>query len=216
MSCKNSGQKNSDTVTSSDAVIKSTCNTLLDSILHNDNSVVNIFFDDYMIRENGIHLSDALKMVLFSDTEIQKQIMESDCYLYGIVKSSDNIYSIVISLTNIIEDEVYIINMNCDLQLTDYLRFDYCNYFDAYIPKNQNFEHAYFWRKYFKYSNDTMFITSHVNREEKKEFTEVDPYEKIIDSLTFYYSINKRGEFNLDSKDSIRVLDYRRATLNDH
>jgi hypothetical protein len=168
MSCKNRGQVNSDTLTSSDTVIKSTCNTLLDSILHNNNNVVNVFFDDYMIRENGIHLSDSLKIVLFSDTEIQKQIMENDCYLYSIVKSSDNIYSLVTSLIGLTEDGVYIINMNCKLQLTDYLRFNYCNYFDAYTPKNQNYEQAYFLGKHFKYSNDTMFITSHVNREEKK------------------------------------------------
>ena len=199
ISCKNNRQ------TSADTIIKNTCNPLLDSILHSNNNVVNVFFDQYVIRTNGLYLDDTLKIVLFSDTDIQKPTMENDCYLYSIVKSSDNIYSLVVSLTGLTEDEIYILNMNCDLQLTDYLRFDYCNYFDAYTPKNQNFEQAYFLEKQFKYSNDTMFIISHVNRKEKKEFTEIEPFESIIDSLTFYYSINKDGKFSLYHKDSVRI-----------
>jgi hypothetical protein len=112
----------------------------------------------------------------------------------------------VTSLTGLTEDGVYIINMNCDRQLTDYLRFEYCNYFDAYTPIGQNYEQALFLRKDFKYPNDTTFITCHINREEKKEFQAIAPKEKITDSLTFFYTITKNGRFNLNSKDSIRIF----------
>jgi hypothetical protein len=200
ISCRNSGQ------TISNPVIKSTCSTLLDSILFNYSNVVDVFFNQDEIRKNGIRLPDSIKRVLFSDTEIQKQMFENDCYLYYIVKSSDNIYSMVTSLTGLTEDGVYIINMNCDRQLTDYLRFEYCNYFDAYTPIGQNYEQALFLRKDFKYPNDTTFITCHINREEKKEFQAMAPKEKFTDSLTFFYTINKNGRFNLNSKDSIRIF----------
>ena len=199
VSCKNSGQ------TSSNPIGKFTCSTLLDSILLNHSNVVDGFFNQDKIRTNGIRLSDSIKRALFSETKIQKQMIENDCYLYQIVKSSDNIYSLVTSLEGLTEDGVFVINMNCDLRLTDFLRFDYCNYFDAYTPKDQNYEQAVFWGKKFKYHNDTTLIISNVARNEKKVFQEIEPFERIIDSLTFCYTINKDGKFNLHSKDSIRI-----------
>ena len=199
VSCKNRGQA------CSSSEIKDNCSTLLDSILLNHSNIVDVFFDQFKIRKNGICLSDSIKRVLFSNTKIQKQMIENECYLYYIVKSSDNIYSLVTSLLGLTENRVYIINMDCNLQITDFLRFEYCDYFDAYTPKGQNYEHASFLKKKFRYPNDTTFITSHVNREEKKEFQAIEPKERIIDSLTFYYKIDRNGKFNLYSKDSIRI-----------
>lgn len=200
ISCKNSGQTNSS------SVIKKTCSTLLDSLLFNHNNVVDVFFSQDKICKNGIRLSDSIKRILFSDTELQKPMFENDCFLYYIVKSSETIYSIVTSLTGLTEDGVYIINMNCDRQLTGYLRFEYCNYFDAYTPKGQNYEQAVFLRKDFKYPNNTTFITCHVKTEEKKEFQKIKPKERITDSVIFCYTINKNGKFTLNSKDSIRTF----------
>ena len=144
-------------------VLENGCNerfSFIKSPLTSDN-----FFTQSDIKKRNMLLPDSIKNH-FEDTDILNQIKDNKWYVFDIVNVRDNIHSICLSLEGLANDDVYILNIDCDYQLVDYLRFEDCNYFDAFRLPNQNSEKAIYLLKYFKFSNDTIFLSSHVRKME--------------------------------------------------
>ena len=189
---------------SSNIIINDDCSEQFASLkLPEENS--NSFFKQNDIRKRNVILPDSMR-VLFENTEIFNQIKNSTCYIYDVINIRNNIHSMCVLSEGIENSGVYILNIDCDNQLIDYLYFEDCEYFDAYTPNNQNYEQAIFLSKYFKYPNDTLFVASHVKKEEKKEFEKTEVMERLIDSITYEYRINTNGKFDLFHKDSVHSL----------
>lgn len=169
-----------------------------------DSLLQKITFDKIVKQSNidlRLKLSETLKKKLF---EWNPDVLNDNAYLYAIRKVHNDIYLLFVLLEGVSYERFYMIAVD-DLTATlDCIYFSEGDFFDV-IDQNEKSETGLFITKYFQLLNDTTISYRSIMKEEKKAKENGLILSSQIDSLTHDYFINRKGEFELIHRDSVRL-----------
>ncbi len=198
ISCSNKNVKN--ITIKNNTQTKKSCN-----LLNIPDSLLNTFTIGDVINphlQEQIELNREQVNLLSSFSFINNQV---NIHFYGTFKVDSNIFVYFIKVVDICQDTFYMITTDCSSENIDFIALVDIDYFDI-IDQNKDKEKGLFIYKYFKIINDTTISSYSITKEETKSIENGEIIKTQIDSLTYQYNLNRKGNIKLLKKDSVRIM----------